>query len=278
MKKIQLLLILVFIYSCNRADFNDADKRNENWAYWIDASGKASWIPITDNSNLENGSYTLFYKNGQIHQKGKLKNGKDVDTVSYYNLKGNLIRYDVLSSDTLNYYVKNGNYISFFQNGTVYEKGIVKNHARGIEWTSYFETGKMKWNRKMIGQNKCVINYYDNGQASDSSCTVNGKNQGRKKFWYKNGQLQEVSDWKDDLQNGIYETFYENGKSKQKATWINGKREGKVEHWYENGQLEFIAFYKNGLLEGTSQDYYQNGKPRNSTTYHLGEKVENSKN
>ena len=93
MSKTILFLLLIFIYSCQDADINDTSKRNENWLYWIDeTSGRSSWGPVTANeTTLKNGSYIKFYTTGEIYQKGKLKNGKEV-----WRYKG------VLSTDELN--------------------------------------------------------------------------------------------------------------------------------------------------------------------------------
>lgn len=125
-----LFLFTGFILiSCKEGDFNDESKRNENWAYWIDEdSGKASWIPITDETTVENGVYHLFYANGKLFEKGRLKNKVHVDTVFRYNEMGDVIKYHIYQKDTILYvYVKDGDYLEKYHNGQIYEKGKLTN-------------------------------------------------------------------------------------------------------------------------------------------------------
>ena len=104
------IFTITALYGCGNADFNDADKRNENWIYWVDKkTGKASWILAGDETTVKDGRYTSFYKTGEIYQKGKLKKGKEIDTIYFYDLKEKLIKYKLIKPDTLVfYYVKDG--------------------------------------------------------------------------------------------------------------------------------------------------------------------------
>lgn len=247
-------------------------KRNENWAYWVDSiTGESSWVPVGPENTLKDGRYTLFYSNGKTYEKGKLKDGKNIDTIYGYDLHENIIKYKLIKPDTLiPYYLKDGPYTAYFQNCTLLEKGIVKNHDRGNEWTRYFKNGNIAWIEKLENNTGLTVWYYDNGQVWDSTYHINGKGHGRIKHWYRNGQIEEISDWNNGVQNGIYETYYENGKPKRKANWVNGMREGKAEGWYENGQQELSHIYKNNLLEGEVQEWYSNGNIKRIANYLLG--------
>ncbi len=264
---------MILIYGCHKADLNDTKNRNENWVYWVDSStGKTSWIPISNNhSTVKNGSYTLFYKNGGIYEKGKLKNGKKIDTIYFYDLKQNLIKYKLVLPDTVkSYFVKNGLYKSYFQDGKIFEKGIVTNHKHGNKWTRYFENGKIDCIQNL--ENGTGINrwYFENGQISDSFDVVNNKTQGNIKIWYENGQIKEISDWNNGIQIGKYETYFKNGTQKQLINWINGKQDDKSASWYENGQQESIAFYKQGLRDGNTKQWFANGKMQLDAVYTAG--------
>jgi len=268
-----IVLISILIYGCHGADINDPEKKNENWAYWVDSlTGEASWISVADQTTVNDGRYTLFYTKGATYQKGKLRNGKNIDTIYCFDLNENIIKFILIKLDTvIQYYIKDGHYTAYFQNGTVFEKGIVKNHDRGSEWTRYFENGNIEWVEKLDGYKCLTVSYHDNGQMRDSIYHINGKAHGRIKHWYKNGQIEEVSDWDNGIQNGIYETYHENGKPKQKALWINGKREGKADSWYNSGQQEILHFYKNGLLEGGIKEWYPNGNLKRIANYVNGQ-------
>jgi antitoxin component YwqK of YwqJK toxin-antitoxin module len=265
---------LISIYSCQDADINESSKRNENWVYWIDKkTGEASWIPVTGNETaLKNGRYTSFYTNGAIYQKGKLKNGKHIDTIYIYDLKEKLIKYELVKPDTLiNYYIQDGSYTSYFQNCKIFEKGKIKNHEIGDEWTKYFENGNIDWTKKLVDGTGLKRWYYDNGQISNINYNVKGRTNGQVKSWFKNGQLKEISNWKNDEQNGKSETFFENGKPKEKANWINNKLDGKLENWYENGQKEQVEFYNNGVRNGQILQWYSNGNKKAIIKFISGE-------
>ncbi len=269
-----ITFILVAFYGCQNSDINDSSKRNENWVYWVDKkTGKASWVPITGNeTTLKDGRYTMFYAKGTIYKKGKLKNGKDIDTMYFYDLKEKPIQYLIVKPDTLlHYYLKNGPYLSHSQNGKIFEKGIIENHQIGDEWTKYFDNGKIDWTKKLVNGTGWNYWYYKNGQISDINYHVNGKTHGEVKIWFENGQIQEISNWKNGLQDGMYQTYYENGQPKVKVNWINDKRDGKSERWYENGQKEEVMFYKAGLEDGEVLQWHPNGNRKATLKFISGQ-------
>lgn len=272
MKKL-IIFISIFIYGCNDDNINNKDKRNENWIYWIDEKkGEKSWIPVGNETTMKDGRYTSFYRKGTIYQKGKLKNGKHIDTIYNYDLKEKLIQYLIVKPDTLiRYYVKNGPYTSYSQNGEILEKGNVENNQIGNEWTKYFENGKIDWTKKLVNGTGWNYWYYQNGQISDQNYHLKGKTNGEVKTWFENGQIKEISNWKEGVQNGMYQIYYENGKLQEKVNWINDKRDGKFERWYVNGQKEEVYIYKAGLKDGEFLQWYQNGNKKSIMKFIAGE-------
>lgn len=263
MTKPLILFISILIYSCQNAEINDPDKRNENWVYWVDSStGESSWIPVSDQTTVKDGKYTSFYNKGSVFEKGKLKNGKHIDTIYCYGLDENLIKYQyIIKSDTLDYYIKDGAYTAYYKNRKKFEKGTVKNHKIGNVWTKYFKNGNVRWTQNLIDRTGITRWYYENGQISDSIYHFMGKTHGQIKLWFENGQIKEISNWNHGIQNGLYESFYE-----------NGKPEGKEESWYTNGYKKNIKFFKNGLLDGNLKQWYPNGKMQLDVNHSLGQK------
>ncbi|MXO06832.1 toxin-antitoxin system YwqK family antitoxin [Flavobacterium sp. HBTb2-11-1] len=274
MTKRLLLLISILIYGCNKVDINDKSKRNENWVYWVDSkTGEAFWIPVSDQTTVKNGKYTSFYSKGTIYEKGKLKNGKKIDTIYWYDLNEKLIHYALAKSDTFTqYYVNEGPYISYFQDGKVFEKAIVKNHKIEDQWTRYYNNGNIEWANNLNDGTGKKIWYFENGQLSHSTDFVKGKIDGKNESWHKNGQRKELSHWVNGIQNGLYESFYENGKLETRTNWLNGETEGKSEIWYENGQKKGIQFYKSGLTNGNYKLWHSNGKLRADMYFSMGKK------
>lgn len=269
-KKI-ILFISILIYGCQSVDINDVDKRNENWIYWVDSlTGEESWVPISDQTTIKDGRYTSFYKNGKLYEKGKLKNGENVDTTYCFDISENLIKYRLIMSDTiLHHYIKEGAYNAYYDNLKIWETGIVTNHKRGDKWTRYYNNGNVEFIQDFKKGDGLMMRYYENGQIKDSSYTIKGENQGQIKLWFENGNVREVSNWNNGLQNGLYELYYENGKAKERTNWVNGKPES-CESWYDNGQKKVVKYYRDGLIDAEAKQWYKNGNLEKKLTFSLG--------
>ena len=258
-----LFLSTVFILiSCSKADINDASKRNENWAYWIDEdSGKASWIAITDETTVENGVYHLFLANGKLFEKGRLKNKVYVDTVFKYNEMGDVIKYHIHQKDNILYvYLKDGDYLEKYHTGQIYEKGKLTNGVFNDDWVRYYENGQPEWIQEYTNGTGTVTWFFENGNVSSKEYRVNRKAEGEVKNWYNSGNLKEVSNWKNGIQEDLSTFFYENGQVQSKSNFKDGKFYGKSEYWYESGQLKIISFYIDDVLHGPFKQWKENGK------------------
>ncbi|MBZ4034477.1 toxin-antitoxin system YwqK family antitoxin [Flavobacterium sp. 17A] len=273
MAKKLIPFLLILIYSCN-ADINNKEKRNENWVYWQDSeTGKSSWIPVSDQTTVKDGKYTSFYSAGSVYEKGKLKNGKNIDTIYWYDQNEKLIHYALVKSDKfIQYYVNDGPYISYFQDGKIFEKAVVKNHKINGQWTRYYGNGNIEWDNNLINGTGIKQWYFENGQLSHVTEYIKDKLDGKNESWYKNGQRKEISNWSNGKQNGLYESFYENGKPEERTNWINGKAEGKSESWYNNGQKKGIHFYKSDLIDGIYILWHPNGNLRAEMNFSFGKK------
>ncbi|UUV22670.1 toxin-antitoxin system YwqK family antitoxin [Paenimyroides aestuarii] len=259
---ILFLLTVYILIGCSKADINDESKRNENWAYWIDEdSGKASWIPVTDETTVENGVYHLFYTNGKLFEKGRLKNKVHVDTVFKYNEMGDVIKYSIHQKDTiLHVYLKDGDYIEKYQNGKIYQNGKLTNGTFNDNWERYYKNGQTEFIQDFINGNGAITWFFENGNVSSLSYRLNGKTEGKVQHWFKNGNLDEVSYWKNGLQDSLFTYFYENGQMQGRSNFKEGKKQGKSEVWHENGQLKLESFYVDDILHGSFKQWKDNGK------------------
>ena len=79
------------------------------------------------------------------------------------------------------------------------------------------------------------------------------------KRWFENGQLEEVSVYRDDKLEGPYKGWYKNGQLLEECLFRDNKLEGLYKSWYENGQLMNEGEYKNGKLEGPWKEWYEDG-------------------
>lgn len=260
MKRILIIFTALITLSC-KDNINDSDKRNENWCWWVDSkTGKGEWIPIADETTVNDGDYATFYFNGTVREIGRLKNKEDIDTLKLHDLSGKLIRYKIFLKDTVvNYFIYNGPYKYFYANGNILCEGIITNHARGNRWTQYYENGVIDFTEKYKGEYGTIIWYYDSGLVKDSCSYTNHKLNGLTKSYYPNGSLRFKASYINGKRTGEYLDYYENGNVKQKRNFNFGNRDGLCIKHYENGKLKVEQFYLNDTLNGKETFYYENG-------------------
>jgi hypothetical protein len=123
-------VLLGLLYACSNQSMDNPDKRNESWVWFVNKdTGKGEWVPIKDKMSVPDGNYTAFYFNGKVREKGKIANLKRIDTIYYYSLNEDLIKYTILRPDSLfNYYVQNGQYKEYSPKGELRLEGMVKDH------------------------------------------------------------------------------------------------------------------------------------------------------
>jgi antitoxin component YwqK of YwqJK toxin-antitoxin module len=259
--KYYLVIFSFFALSSCHNDINDATRRNEKWAWWTDAkSGKSRWIPLSKKPTWKNGKYTKFYADGKIFSMGAIKNGKNLDTIYFYDPKGFLYYYGSCESDSTEYYYIQEGYIKIFSsNGLVAGEGIISNHKISGKWTEYFRNGRPKVIDDITNDTGWITNFYERGGLKDSDYKV-GNTAYPVKMWYENGELSLSATWKDYNYNGEYVEYYENRQIKGTIEMVNGQRNGVEKYWYESGKLRGIGNYKNGVIDGGQYMYFENGK------------------
>ncbi len=97
---------------------------------------------------------------------------------------------------------------------------------------------------------------------------------GEVKWYFENGKVFQIVNYKNGSLFGDREVYYENGKMKSKTTYKNGKIDGNWKEYYENGNTKEAGSYMNGQKEGTWKTYYDNGKLKNEGEYVFDRKVD----
>jgi len=130
--------------------------------------------------------------------------------------------------------------LSYLNSDVFWTRSHKKN---GIETTEYFSFNPFSPSPKM-----CEISYKD------------GKIDGTRTQWYKNGQKQQECNFKDDKEEGKLTTWYENGQKQREFNHKDGKQDGKFTSWYENGQKELEYNFKEGKEDGIFTGWHLNGQ------------------
>lgn len=101
----------------------------------------------------------------------------------------------------------------------------------------------------------------------------NGQREGQwKRIDIKEGRVFELINFNDGKINGEKKTFYKNGIIGSVENFKNDKREGEARYFYENGKRRCFKNYKSDLLEGQYIEYFENGNIYIKGNYSNGKK------
>lgn len=257
-----IVILLAFLCGCQTTGINNPEKRNENWAWFIDKNtSEGMWVPIGDHTTLDDGDYTLFFCNGKIRQIGKLKNGKNADTTFYYDLTEKIISKIIMLPDsTLKEFMPDGKYKSYYSTCEISSEGEFKNNKQVGARVEYYKNGKVKFKSNVKNDTINIVNYFESGQISDSSMQVQEQYTGLATDWYENGHMKSQANFKNGKEFGSFVIYFPNGQMNQRGSKFDDMENDTIIDWYENGQMKFIRYYNKGKKEGPSILWFENGK------------------
>lgn len=143
-----------------------------------------------------NGSFEIFFENGQSYQKGSYKNGKLDGPFEIYR------NFDK-SHHRGNY--KNGKLDGLFEIYRKFDKSCRKGNYHNGKLDGPFE-------------------YYCQGQLVEKFNLKNYKREGPFKKYHDNGKLLMKGNYKNGKLDGPFENYWHNGKLSDKGIYKNGKR------------------------------------------------------
>ncbi len=167
------------------------------------------------------------------------QNSKLVDKIKVYRASGELSA-DWFSNalDKANPYESpiNGEYKSYYKDGTVYQKTMYKNNVQDGYDFEYFENGKIKISRN-----------YKNGILD-----------GEYKQYDRESNLLSAENFVNGT--GTLIGYYENNNKEATIRMVNGKKEGLFNLFTENGKLSSQGTFKNDSLDGSFIEYFGDGE------------------
>ncbi len=98
--------------------------------------------------------------------------------------------------------------------------------------------------------------------------------QGVVKWYYENGNVFQIINYKNGILFGDRKVYFENGKLKSETTYKNGKIDGAWKEFYETGISFETGFYEKGEKEGHWKTFYTNGKLKEEGNYVFDRKVD----
>jgi antitoxin component YwqK of YwqJK toxin-antitoxin module len=164
---------------------------------------------MSDNTIVNHGKFTEFYRNGQKFADGDYENGVLEGSWSYWHENGQL-------SKTVNFAKgqPDGAWDVFRADGTLLAKRGYKNGKRDGKWVAYFEDGKT---------------------ASIEQEYADGELNGMVTIYFKSGKPRIQTPFKNNLREGRVTEWDESGRKIAEADYVAGKREGELIRYAPDG-------------------------------------------
>lgn len=138
------------------------------------------------------------------------------------------------------------------------------NHGKEIGIFTYFDdtkAGKVIATRDFTkGNGSCyAIFYHQNGKKVSEGLLVNKLPQGEWKYYhFDSDQLMSVENYKQGKLDGVRKVFYKDGSLAEVSNYANGKLDGNYKKYAENETILEDYNYKKGKLDGPA--LYYDGK------------------
>ncbi|MDB6081688.1 MAG: hypothetical protein JWO53_960 [Chlamydiia bacterium] len=139
--------------------------------------------------------------------------------------------------------ILDGEYLSWFEDGSPHEVCTYTNGQPEGEWTEYFPVSTRQ--KKQIVK---ALQHYENGKLH-----------GEQRSFWENSQLQALLTYDKGVLNGRKALFSEEGTRLFDVTYVQAKLEGKVYQLHPDG-MEEIQYFKNNILDGDHIIYYPSQK------------------
>lgn len=139
-----------------------------------------------------------------------------------------------------------GDWILFYQDGSVKEKGAYEDGVREGDWEFYYENGELR----------------QKGEYRQ------GRVQGRWVWYYKDGNLRREEEYRRGREDGVSIEYDPTGRTLAKGQYIDGLKDGPWE--YRIGDYTIKGSYLEGEKDGSWLGIYDNGKKRFTGSFQAG--------
>lgn len=130
------------------------------------------------------------------------------------------------------------------------------------EEKSHFVAGKIvKFTKYAYKEPTLKTFYWDDGKTIKAEGTTICENRiGEWKFYYANGQLDQVGSFNEEGKSfGIWKFYTEEGKLSRQGNVIHDKADGLWSYYDVNGKLSFTKTFEKNIITGPFKYYYPNG-------------------
>ncbi len=104
------------------------------------------------------------------------------------------------------------------------------------------------------------VSFYKNGNKKHELHYKGDKLEGEQRWYWDNGKLQALFNYKNGLPEGKAVEYYKNGNVKTVSDFKAGILDGQVLNYDEQGNKTSLETYKNGVKQGPYKVWHLNGK------------------
>jgi hypothetical protein len=113
------------------------------------------------------------------------------------------------------------------------------------------------------------VDYWDSTRTVKRSegLFVNGLEWGEWKFWYSNGGLREVAEFKSGSRDGHVVTYYpvatagDSSRVQNDGWFKRGTQDSLTTSYYRNGRVMEKGGFRSGTKDGSWEYWYEDGRP-----------------
>jgi antitoxin component YwqK of YwqJK toxin-antitoxin module len=165
--------------------------------------------------------------------------------------------------------VRDGEYISYFDDGEIKEKGRYKNDLKDGEfifWLKKESAGEWRSLEKKVTYKNGVrdgeyISYIKYDKIKEKGSYKNGVRDGEYISYFDNGKIEEKSIYKNDLRHGMTIIYNYRGCLKEKSFYSNGKKNGKSFVYPYPCEKDYIEYISTMTSSSDSGHKYKNNIP-----------------
>jgi antitoxin component YwqK of YwqJK toxin-antitoxin module/Tfp pilus assembly protein PilF len=245
----------------------------------------------TYRDSIPEGFTITWYPDGSKESEGTLKNGLPAgawikyfpngakqETYGYdeegllsgikliYNREGKIIRKDSIYSGGF----LNGIRTNYYPEGSISSIEEL-DYDTLISYKAFDHKGRQLASER-LDQNKSIVyrTFYYDGTPESEGMIRNGLYEGQWKFFYPNGNVQNLLNFSGGLQSGRQISYHISGGIKDDFTCIDGLIEGEFRSFYPSGKLERKGNFTQNEYDGEWFEYYAYDTIESRTFYHKG--------
>jgi|GEM_PF-1555649 len=229
-------------------------------------------LMYTEQHGFLNGPYTMYYPDGKKLLETVLINNISNDTIRIWNPLGFLMS----EKRTKNGLIR-GRLREFYQTGILNSEVVYNDSGLVLSTQEMYENGRIKnLNRYLAGNRYSWIrhgkqeSWHANGKPYNIYFSDSNKTIGAAYLYHPNGQLKELSYYKNGHRDSVSSTFDSMGNILYKIAYLNGVRHGKSESWWDNGQLKHHGWLYNEQIDSTWVFYKRDGSQESIRHYKYG--------